>query len=88
MSGDKGTRTPDLVSAIDALSQLSYIPVFGFRTSVDTRGLLSSVQTRRSPKLSYVPQVGLARLELATSRLSGVRSNQLSYSPKSNRVEL
>ncbi len=24
--GDKGTRTPDLVSAIDALSQLSYIP--------------------------------------------------------------
>ena len=27
--------------------------------------------------------MGLARLELATSRLSGVRSNQLSYSPKS-----
>ena len=53
--GDKGTRTPDLVSAIDALSQLSYIP-----------------------------EVGLARLELATSRLSGARSNQLSYSPKSN----
>ena len=27
-SGDKGTRTPDLVSAIDALSQLSYIPLW------------------------------------------------------------
>ena len=26
--------------------------------------------------------VGLARLELATSRLSGVRSNHLSYRPK------
>jgi hypothetical protein len=26
--------------------------------------------------------VGLARFELATSRLSGVRSNQLSYRPK------
>jgi hypothetical protein len=27
------------------------------------------------------PGVGLARVELATSRLSGVRSNQLSYRP-------
>ena len=26
--GDKGTRTLDLVSAIDALSQLSYIPLW------------------------------------------------------------
>jgi hypothetical protein len=36
-------------------------------------------------QLSYVPEprsvVGLARLELATSRLSGVRSIQLSYRP-------
>ncbi len=28
IGGDKGTRTPDLVSAIDALSQLSYIPLW------------------------------------------------------------
>ena len=36
-------------------------------------------------QLSYNPinLVGLARLELATSRLSGVRSNQLSYRPGS-----
>jgi hypothetical protein len=35
-------------------------------------------------QLSYIPRskkVGLARLEHATSRLSGVRSNQLSYRP-------
>ena len=47
--GDKGTRTPGLVSAIDALSQLSYIPQ---RDPVETRGLeplTSSVQARRSP---------------------------------------
>ena len=38
--GDKGTRTPGLVSAIDALSQLSYIP-FETRnlTPMETRGL-------------------------------------------------
>ena len=39
-------------------------------------------------QLSYGPisskLVGLGRLELPTSRLSGVRSNQLSYRPTSN----
>ena len=34
-------------------------------------------------RLSYIPAVGLGRLELPTSRLSGVRSNQLSYRPRS-----
>ena len=34
-------------------------------------------------QLSYAPEkmVGLGRLELPTSRLSGVRSNRLSYGP-------
>ena len=33
-------------------------------------------------QLSYTPDmVGLGRFELPTSRLSGVRSNQLSYRP-------
>ena len=32
-------------------------------------------------RLSYQGMVGLARLELATSRLSGVRANHLSYRP-------
>ena len=37
-------------------------------------------------QLSYTPigMVGLGRLELPTSRLSGVRSNHLSYKPLTN----
>jgi hypothetical protein len=54
---------------------------------VEVRGLeplTSGLQSPRSAKLSYTPQfqkVGLSRFELLTSRLSGVRSNQLSYRP-------
>ena len=38
----------------------------------------------RTPALSRhrLPLVGLVRVELTTSRLSGVRSNHLSYRPK------
>ena len=32
-------------------------------------------------QLSYIPMVGLGGFEPPTSRLSGVRSNQLSYRP-------
>ena len=41
-------------------------------------------QLSYTPKLRSVPvyqMVGLTRVELVTSRLSGVRSNQLSYRP-------
>ncbi len=86
--GDKGTRTPDLVSAIDALSQLSYIPST-YRGDKGTRTPDLLGANEALSQLSYVPiLVGLARLELATSRLSGVRSNQLSYSPKSNSLTI
>ena len=46
--------------------------------------LTSCVQSRRSPSWAMAPikLVGLSRLELPTSPLSGVRSNQLSYRPK------
>ena len=30
IGGDEGDRTPDLMNAIHALSQLSYVPVFKF----------------------------------------------------------
>jgi hypothetical protein len=54
MSGGEGVRTPDLVLAKHALSQLSYTPA----------------------KLRILDP---GRFELPTSRLSSVRSNQLSY---------
>ena len=53
----------DLLRAKQALSQLSYSPIF-----------FPLNQTS-------VSLVGLGRLELPTSPLSGVRSNQLSYRP-------
>ena len=46
-------------------------------------------QLSYSPEFSSRPStemVGLGRLELPTSRLSGVRSNQLSYRPKGRRT--
>jgi hypothetical protein len=55
--GAREDRTPDLLRARQALSQLSYGP--------------------DGPHL-----VGLAGVEPATSPLSGVRSNRLSYRPK------
>jgi hypothetical protein len=45
------------------------------------QGLLSSVLCPLSSELTHACLVGLGRLERPTSRLSGVRSNQLSYRP-------
>ena len=56
IGGAREDRTPDLLRARQALSQLSYGP--------------------------RVSMVGLAGVEPATSPLSGVRSNQLSYRPE------
>ncbi len=71
--GDSGARTRSLRLAKPALSQLSYIPegVGGIRAK------------RSRPRTRSV--VGLGGLEPPTSRLSGVRSNQLSYRPTSRR---
>ena len=65
--GDSGARTRNLRLAKPALSQLSYIPQGGHRRD-EPRGVSSLM-------------VGLGGLEPPTSRLSGVRSNQLSYRP-------
>ena len=67
--GDEGIRTPDPLLARQVLSQLSYTPVFTGRSLFFSH----SIENR---------DMGLRRLELPTSRLSGVRSNRLSYKPK------
>src|SRR5205814_6735795 len=64
--GDDGTRTHDLLVANQALYQLSYVPGKG-RPS------------ERSMRIERM--VGLGGFEPPTLRLSGVRSNQLSYRP-------
>ena len=61
IGGAKEDRTPDLLRAKQALSQLSYGP---------------------GKPTDHQIMVGLGRFELPTSPLSGVRSNQLSYRPK------
>ena len=67
-SGDREIRTLDPLLARQVLSQLSYAPVpDGFPFAVV--GFLS------------LRPVGLSGLEPPTSRLSGVRSNRLSYKP-------
>ena len=72
VGGDEENRTPDPLLARQVLSQLSYTPTYVF--FLDFRPFLSSLKKKL---------VGLTRLELVTSRLSGVRSNQLSYRPVS-----
>jgi hypothetical protein len=66
-SGADRDRTDDLRLAKPALSQLSYSPEFHNRFGLGR------------PNLNNI--VGQGRLELPTSRLSGVRSNHLSYWP-------
>ena len=76
-------RTADLLRAKQALSQLSYGPL-------RTRNFRFRIRNRKSykthlckfPTQIHEDLVGLGRLELPTSPLSGVRSNQLSYRPK------
>ena len=50
----------------------------------DGRATAQAHNGRRSPKPGQRGLVGLGRLERPTSRLSGVRSNQLSYRPESH----
>ena len=64
-NGDKEIRTPDPLLARQVLSQLSYTPIWILFNSI---GLAFKL-------------MGLSGLEPPTSRLSGVRSNQLSYKP-------
>ena len=74
--GAEEDRTPDLLRARQALSQLSYGPKI-----VTVHG------TAAQPTIEagvHRILVGLGRFERPTSPLSGVRSNQLSYRPKNS----
>ena len=74
--GARRDRTDDLMLAKHALYQLSYGPF--------TRGRLQLESCHAifvSPPEGHTKVVGPGRLELPTSRLSGVCSNQLSYGP-------
>ena len=72
VGGAERDRTADPLLAKQALSQLSYSPTVG------SLPLIHGVNRRA---LGNPQMVGLDRLELSTSRLSGVRSNHLSYRP-------
>ena len=67
--GDGEIRTLDPLLARQVLSQLSYTPISGNIKFTDTM-------------ISH--RMGLSGLEPPTSRLSGVRSNRLSYKPGYN----
>ena len=71
--GARRDRTDDLMLAKHALYQLSYGPIGALRRAV---GDLSQ---------PFAGLVGPGRLELPTLRLSGVRSNHLSYGPMAAR---
>ena len=71
--GAERDRTDDLLLAKQALSQLSYSPV--------VFGPSSAIRYQIRAVARDLIMVGLGRLELPTSRLSGVRSNHLSYRP-------
>ena len=70
--GDNRDRTGDLSLAKAALSHLSYIPC-----RITTKFRLGPM----TAKEAVMFLVGLSGFEPLTSRLSGVRSNQLSYRP-------
>ena len=83
--GAERDRTDDLRHAKPALSQLSYSPVFGPLRRAPPR--LTSLWKPPQPKAAWQLTlrqtiVGRGRVELPTSRLSGVRSNHLSYRPE------
>ena len=67
LPGDGEIRTLDPLLARQVLSQLSYTPMVIFTN-----------QKRQTVLYGFL---GLNGLEPSTSRLSGVRSNQLSYNP-------
>ena len=83
VSGDGEIRTHDPLLARQVLSQLSYTPKVKSVKSFLSNFLVSSYSILITSKLLLLLLLwlGLNGLEPSTSRLSGVRSNQLSYKP-------
>ena len=79
LSGDGEIRTLDPLLARQVLSQLSYTPTDAVPSSV-----VSLVSFLFDGLSRWLPPMGLSGLEPPTSRLSGVRSNRLSYKPSVN----
>ena len=75
VNGDEGIRTLDPLLARQVLSQLSYTPGVPLPTFLPVRISYAFVFPASCRCL------GLSGLEPPTSRLSGVRSNRLSYKP-------
>ena len=71
-NGDGEIRTLDPLLARQVLSQLSYTPIWV--------NLIFNLPVGLNNLYSFKP-MGLSGLEPPTSRLSGVRSNRLSYKP-------
>jgi hypothetical protein len=79
--GARRDRTDDLLLAKQALSQLSYGPLFRARLLQPARPAFAEASAGNLHSLRERRLVGLGRFELPTSRLSSARSNQLSYKP-------
>ena len=79
LSGDGEIRTLDPLLARQVLSQLSYTPTDAVPSSVVS--VVSLVSFLFDGLSRWLPPMGLSGLEPPTSRLSGVRSNRLSYKP-------
>ena len=83
--GAEEDRTPDLLRARQALSQLSYGPIvtWSVRPSAMVPQWDPSIPTSRPGSARDL--VGLGGVEPPTSPLSGARSNHLSYRPARSR---
>ncbi len=81
--GADENRTRDPLLAKQVLSQLSYSPlaILKAQTSKSSRTKAARLSDLKLEILD-LKMVGLGRLELPTSRLSGVRSSHLSYRPR------
>ena len=80
-SGAERDRTVDLRLAKPALSQLSYSPERASKPRSRRLEAPEHGKSRGRVSQQSTLRVGQGRLELPTSRLSGVRSNHLSYWP-------